>query len=68
MKSYREIVIHPRCKGTLREFDLYSFKVDRLSGDILPVIVDAHNHYIDATRYAITPLIQSGFTNYGAII
>ena len=68
MKSYREIVIHPRCPKTLKEFDLYSFKVDRLSGDILPIIVDAHNHHIDDIRYAINPLIKSGFTNYGAII
>jgi hypothetical protein len=27
---------------------MYSYKVDRLSGDVLPVLQDAHNHAIDA--------------------
>lgn len=58
LRSYREIVIHPRCPATLREARLYSYKVDRLSGDVLTDIVDAHNHYIDAMRYALAPLIK----------
>ena len=37
---------------------LYSHKVDRQSGDVLPDIVDAHNHYLDALRYAVTPLVR----------
>lgn len=59
IKSYGKVYIHPRCRQTLNEFRLYSYKVDRLSGDILPVVVDEHNHYIDALRYALTPLIQA---------
>ena len=58
IKSFRRVVIHPDCPDTAREFRLYSYKVDRLSGDVMPVIVDAHNHYIDAIRYALNPLIQ----------
>ena len=58
MRSFKRIVVHPRCKGTIKEMELYSYKVDRLSGDILPVIVDAHNHYMDALRYAVGPLIK----------
>lgn len=58
MKAFDKIVIHSDCTATAREFRLYGYKVDRLSGDILPIIVDAHNHYIDAIRYAITPLIK----------
>lgn len=58
IKSFKRVVIHPQCSGVAREFRLYSYKVDRLSGDILPVIVDANNHYIDAIRYALAPLIQ----------
>jgi len=38
---------------------LYSYKVDRLSGDVLPDIVDKHNHCIDAVRYALAPLIRA---------
>lgn len=58
MKSYEKIVIHPRCVNTTKEFRLYSYKIDKRSGDILPIVVDANNHYIDAVRYAIDPLIQ----------
>lgn len=58
LRSYHEIVIHPRCRETISETRLYSYKVDRNSGDVLPDIVDAHNHYIDAVRYALAPLIR----------
>jgi phage terminase large subunit len=57
MKSFKKIYIHPRCTNTIQEFKLYSYKVDRLTGDILPEIVDAHNHGIDSIRYAIGKLI-----------
>lgn len=59
MKSYRMIIVHPRCKETINELRKYSYKVDRLSGDIHPSIVDAFNHYIDATRYALEPVMKS---------
>lgn len=58
LKSFDEIIIHPRCPNTLQEFVKYSYKVDRLSGDIMPKIVDAHNHAIDAIRYALEPMIR----------
>ena len=58
MKSYERIIIHPDCPQTAREFRLYSYKVDRLSGDVLTSIQDANNHYIDSARYAIAPLIK----------
>lgn len=58
LRSYREIVIHPRCTGTLKEARLYSYKTDRLSGDVLTTIVDANNHLFDAVRYALGPMIR----------
>ncbi|MCC4613655.1 PBSX family phage terminase large subunit [Xanthomonas campestris pv. esculenti] len=65
IRSYSEVVIHPRCKETLNEFRLYSYKVDRLSGDVLPDVVDAHNHYIDAARYALEPVMKKSLYNLG---
>lgn len=59
IKSFDEVIIHPDCTETAREFRLYSYKVDRLTGDIMPVIVDANNHYIDALRYALAPMIKN---------
>lgn len=58
LRSYKEIIIHPRCTETLKEARLYRYKVDRLSGDVLTDIVDKNNHYMDAIRYALAPLIK----------
>lgn len=58
IKSYVEVVIHSRCKRVQNEFLIYSYKVDRLTGDILPVLVDANNHWIDALRYALEPAMK----------
>ncbi|MBC8718814.1 phage terminase large subunit [Ochrobactrum sp. Marseille-Q0166] len=60
LRSFREIVVHPRCVETIKEMRLYSYKVDRLTGDVLPTLVDANNHYIDALRYAVSPMIKRG--------
>ena len=57
IKSFRKVVIHPECPETAREFRLYSYKVDQRTGEILPRIVDANNHCIDAIRYALVSLI-----------
>lgn len=59
IKSFKRVIIHERCKALRDEFRLYSYKTDRQSGDILPVIVDKHNHYIDALRYALEPMIKN---------
>jgi len=53
IRSFRGVVIHPRCKHAADEFKLYSYKTDRLTGEILPVLEDKHNHIIDALRYAL---------------
>ena len=62
MKSYKEIVVHPRCEEVQKEMRLYKYKVDKRSGDVLPIVEDANNHYIDAIRYGVDPLIQSRAT------
>lgn len=64
LRSFEEIVIHPRCEETARECRLYSYKIDKLSGDILPVPLDLNNHYIDAIRYALEPMIKAGLNGY----
>ena len=59
LRSFEKIYIHPRCKHTYEEFKYYSYKKDRISGDILPIIVDDWNHYIDSIRYALEPYIRN---------
>lgn len=58
LRSYRWIVIHPRCKRFIAEAKNYKYKVDERTGDVLPIIIDKHNHLIDATRYALDKLIK----------
>lgn len=67
IRSFEAIIIHERCVETAREFRLYSYKTDPHSGDILPQILDENNHYIDALRYALEPLIKSKTTIWGHI-
>lgn len=57
LRGFKEIVVHPRCKNTTNECRLYSHKVNA-AGDVLPDILDANNHAIDAIRYALAPLIE----------
>jgi phage terminase large subunit len=47
-----EIVVHPRCRHLIDELTLYSYKLDPLTGRVLPMLEDKHNHGIDALRYA----------------
>jgi phage terminase large subunit len=58
LRSFRRIVIHPDCANMQREARLYSYKVDRMTGDVTSQIVDAHNHGWDAVRYAVAPMVK----------
>ena len=59
LKSFEKIVIHPRCKHAADEFKLYSYKVDKVTNEVLPVIVDKWNHVIDAVRYSLDGYITN---------
>ena len=67
IKSFARVIIHPECRETAREFRLYSYKQDRLTGDIMPKLVDAHNHYIDALRYALEPMVGGSGDVFGVL-
>lgn len=58
LRQFERIVIHERCVHTLDEFGRYAYKTDRITGDVLPELIDKHNHCIDAIRYAMSGLIQ----------
>ena len=47
-----DIVVHPRCVHTIDELTMYSYKLDPLTGKVLPILEDKNNHVIDAIRYA----------------
>ncbi|EPW3172675.1 PBSX family phage terminase large subunit [Providencia stuartii] len=53
LRGFKQIIIHPRCKETAKEARLYSYKTDRITGEVLPGIEDAYNHCWDAVRYGL---------------
>lgn len=61
-----DIKVHPRCKHTIDELTHYRYKVDKLTGLVLPILEDKKNHVIDRLRYAVEELIaMQGTGNLG---
>jgi hypothetical protein len=46
----QKIIIHPRCKATIKEFMSYSWRKDRM-GDAVNLPEDKNNHILDELRY-----------------
>lgn len=61
MKSYN-IVVHPDCQHVVDELTYYSYKEDKLTGEVLAVLADRDNHMIDACRYALEGIRRAGRT------
>jgi phage terminase large subunit len=59
LKSFEQIIVHPRCVHVAEEFRTFSYRVDRLSGDVLPDLKPGNDHGIDALRYALEPVIRN---------
>lgn len=59
LRSY-DIVVHPRCKHTIDELTLYSYKRDPLTDKVISVPEDKNNHVIDAVRYACEAARRAG--------
>ncbi len=43
LKNY-DLVVHPRCTHMADELAMFSYKIDKQTNEILPVIEDANNH------------------------
>ncbi|HCW7745642.1 TPA: PBSX family phage terminase large subunit [Staphylococcus aureus] len=54
--SQFDIVIDERCYKTIEEFDNYTWKKDKNTGEYYNEPVDTYNHCIDALRYAVEVL------------
>jgi phage terminase large subunit len=52
LKSY-EIIVHSRCVHTSDELSYYSWKIDKRTEEVLPILEDKKNHVIDSVRYAL---------------
>lgn len=60
LRSYKAIHIHPRCTLAVEEAKLWSWKKDRLTGDILRVTTGKFDNTWAAARYALEPIIRHG--------
>lgn len=67
LRGFKKIIIHPRCKETAKEARLYSYKTDRITGEVLPIILDANNHCWDAIRYGLDGYIKGKTTAWEAM-
>jgi phage terminase large subunit len=52
LKSY-DIVVHPDCVHTIDELTLYSYVIDKKTGEVTTVLEDKKNHTIDSARYGL---------------
>lgn len=55
-----DIVVHPDCQHSIDELSLYSYKIDKLTNAILPILEDKKNHVIDSLRYAVEAVRRAG--------
>ncbi|QCE34653.1 PBSX family phage terminase large subunit [Acetobacteraceae bacterium] len=59
LKAFKEIHVHKRAYKIAKEFQSYAYQTNRLTGEILPLIEDKNNHWIDALRYGLDSFIQN---------
>ena len=52
LQNYK-IIIHPACEKIITEFENYSWKKDKQSGEYINQPIDEFNHFIDALRYSL---------------
>lgn len=67
LRKFKAIVIHPRCKGTIKDFSNYRYKTDPITNQILPIPVDKANHSCDAARYGLEKKMKGGATIYDVL-
>lgn len=62
----QKIIVHPRCKATIKEFMSYSWRKDRM-GEAVNLPEDKNNHIMDELRYFVISYkgnAEPSFKNY----
>lgn len=52
-----KIIIDERCVDTIEEFENYTWKKDKKTGEYINTPIDLYNHHIDSIRYGIQEVI-----------
>lgn len=68
LRGFDEIIIHPRCKNVAREARLWSYKTDRITGEVLPKLADGNEHCWDGIRYGLDGHIKRKNLSLGMMI
>ncbi|EBK2615572.1 PBSX family phage terminase large subunit [Salmonella enterica] len=68
LRGFDEIIIHPRCKNVAREARMWSYKTDRITGEVLPKLADGDEHTWDAVRYSLDGHIKRKQQGVGMMI
>ncbi|KEZ78324.1 PBSX family phage terminase large subunit [Salinisphaera hydrothermalis] len=69
LRGHEEIVIHSRCKHAAQEARFWSYKIDKQTDDVLPILKDGHDHVWDAVRYGASPMIRNmGSSQQGILV
>lgn len=59
LRGFEEIIIHPRCRGSIDNFSNYKWKQDKITQEILPIPAEGSDHVPDACRYALESYIRA---------
>ena len=54
-------MVHPDCVRTIDEISLYSYKVDKKTDEVIPVLADKDNHVLNSLRYALETARRSTY-------
>ena len=53
-----DIIIDERCIKTIEEFENYTWKKDRKTGEYINEPIDTYNHHIDSIRYGVQAVMK----------
>ena len=68
LRGFDEIIIHPRCKNVAIEARMWSYKTDRITGEVLPKLADGFEHCWDGIRYGLDGHIKRKSQSVGMMI
>jgi len=63
LRSFDEIIIHTSLTEMIEEAENYKRKIDPMTDEVLPIIIDKYNHGWDAIRYATAPMAKRGINH-----
>lgn len=58
MRSFNQIYINSSCENTIRDFTMYSYKVNPTTNDVTNIVEHKNDHTCDAARYAVNKLMR----------